>query len=117
MNNLKTIVELSRQVDQGFAKHHRRPWSVEAWFVELSKQVGELAKFIMMYERYYPAAREQLPVYAASKESIGNELADIVHSVVMIAEHYGLDLEQCILDARAEELEHLKQLETRNRDA
>ena len=114
MTHLGEIIDRSRQVNARFQKLNRREWTAETWLIELSKQVGELAQQTLMFEKYYTGDREALPQYAASLESIGNELADIVHAVVMIADCYGVDLEQSILNARADEMRDLDKLEQRS---
>ena len=117
MAHLGEVINRSRQVNARFQKLNRREWTAETWLIELSKQVGELSRQTLMFEKYYTSDREALPQYAANLESIGNELADIVHAVVMIADCYGIDLEQSILDARADEMRDLDKLEQRNNSA
>ena len=114
MTHLGEIIDRSRRVNTRFQKLNRRGWTVETWLIELSKQVGELAQQTLMFEKYYTSDRENLPQYASSLESIGNELADIIHAVVMIADCYGIDLEQSILNARADEMRDLDKLEQRS---
>ena len=97
------------QVFREFQSINEREWTVEARYIELGKQVGDLGRMIMMYERYYSQSeRGDNPAYATGLEQIGNELADIFYCLVLIADHYGIDLEQSILDARRQELENLQ---------
>jgi NTP pyrophosphatase (non-canonical NTP hydrolase) len=72
--------------------------------IELSKQVGDLAKRIMVRERYYLKQRGDHPDYATTTEDIGDELADIMLCLVRIADLYGIDLEESLLRARRNEL-------------
>jgi len=77
--------------------------------IELMKQVGDLAKHIMMFEKYYLQKRENDPYYKTTKEDIADELADILYCLIRIAEHYGINLEQAHLKARRSELKSLGQ--------
>ena len=73
----REAIELFRSIYQRFEKIEGRRWGVEGAMIELVKQVGELAKHIMVAERYYFAGREHMPGYRTNKEIIGDELADI----------------------------------------
>jgi NTP pyrophosphatase (non-canonical NTP hydrolase) len=46
----------------------------------------------MVTEHDYFAGREKMRGYEASKEIIGDELADILAMVIQLAEHYDIDL-------------------------
>jgi len=96
------IVKKTLEVVKKFEKVEQRKWGIEGNMIELSKQVGELAKNVMMLEKYYLAKRWQESKYKdASKEEIANELADILLIIIRIADLYGIDLEKA----------HLKELE------
>lgn len=64
------------------------------------KQVGELAKHVMVAENYYFIGREYLPGYETSEDMIGDELADILSMVIRIADHYEIGLVEAHLKAR-----------------
>jgi NTP pyrophosphatase (non-canonical NTP hydrolase) len=100
-HTFQEIVEKSLEVNRAFAEVEKRNWGVEGSMMELSKQVGELAKRIMSFEGYYMAGRDSVPEYQSSKEKIADELSDILFVVIKIADIYGIDLET----------EHLKQME------
>jgi len=103
MNNSLTfqeVVEKSLEVIRKFEEVEKRKWGAEGATIELSKQVGELAKNIMMFEGYYMAGRDNLPEYKTSKDKISDELSDILFMIIRIADYYKIDLEK----------EHLKQL-------
>jgi len=95
------ILKKSLEVVKEFKEVEKKKWGVEGAMIELSKQVGELAKNIMVFEGYYMPGRDRLPEYQTSKEKIADELSDILLMVIRIANHYGIDLEK----------EHLKQLD------
>lgn len=94
------VVEETLTVIKEFEKVEKRKWGAEGSMMELSKQVGELSKNILMYEGYYMTGRDNAPEYQTSKENIADELSDILFMVIRIADHYSIDIEK----------EHLKQL-------
>lgn len=92
-----------------FKKIEGKPWGVEGAVIELAKQVGDLSALVMNEEGYYFAERDKLSVkYASSKESIADELADIMFAVVRIADHYDIDLVTTNQKTRTMEDEFLK---------
>ena len=72
--------------------------------IELSKQVGELAKQVMIKERYFALAGEVPDV----DERLGNEMADVVAQVMRLADFYKIDLEKAFIEAREDEDRYLK---------
>lgn len=116
----KEVVSKTVKVIKQFKKVEKRKWGVEGAMMELSKQVGELTRNVMMYEGYYMAGRDYSPSkmtkeqiesyikkgmifedYRTSKVKIADELSDILFLMIRIANHYGIDLEK----------EHLNQME------
>jgi NTP pyrophosphatase (non-canonical NTP hydrolase) len=95
------VIGKTLKVIKEFEKVEKRKWGIEGSMIELSKQVGDLAKNVMMYEGYYMAGRDKLSNYQTSKEKIADELSDLLFMIIRIAEHYKIDLKK----------EHLKQLE------
>lgn len=96
------LIKRTRETIKKFQEVEQRQWNAEGCMIELSKQVGELAKNIMMIEKYYLSTRDQEQEYnKASKEEIANELADILFIIIRLADHYNIDLEKA----------HLKELD------
>ncbi|MCB9423396.1 MAG: hypothetical protein H6667_26610 [Ardenticatenaceae bacterium] len=108
--SFQDAIELYRDVYHQFEKIEGRPWGVEGAIIELVKQVGELAKYVMIVENYYFTDREKQPGYEANRKKIGNELADVIAQVIRIADHYQIDLVEAHIQAREEEIESLKHL-------
>ena len=103
------LIEITRTVIRAFDAAEQRPWTIEVTMVELMKQMGDLAKRIMVAERYYLADREHTPEYETTADDIADELADILYCVIRVAEHYHVDLEAAHLQARRKELRYLGQ--------
>jgi len=105
----KEAVNLAKEIIKRFEKIENRPWGVEGAMLELTKQVGELAKIVMSYEKYYFQNRDKLDSqYSTNKEKIADELADILYMVIRIAKHYDIDLLEAHVKARKEEDGFLK---------
>lgn len=101
------MVEITRQVFSEFDRVQRRPWTVEVAVVELSKQVGDLARRILTIEGYYLPNRDLHPAYATTKDEVANELADILHWLIRLSLHYDIDLECAHYQARTAELAYV----------
>tara|TARA_Y100000310_G_C20129345_1_gene555126 strand:+ start:89 stop:430 length:342 start_codon:yes stop_codon:yes gene_type:complete len=100
MPNLKfkDLVKKTNKVIKKFEKVEQRKWGIEGNMIELTKQVGELARNIMMLENYYLSERKKDPNYnRASKSEVANELSDILFMIIRIANHYKIDLEKAHL--------------------
>ena len=72
--------------------------------IELSKQVGELAKQVMIKERYYALEGDVGDV----DRCLGNEMADVIAQVMRLADFYKIDLEKAFIEAREDEDSYLK---------
>lgn len=92
--SFQEVVKDTRKLIKEFEKREKRKWGIEGSMIELMKQVGELSKYVMMYEKYYLAARDLDPKYKTAKDNIGDELYDIFFMTVRIADYYGIDLEK-----------------------
>jgi hypothetical protein len=90
----RDLIDIIRRVVAAFDAAERRPWSVEVVVMELAKQVGDLARRVLVAERYYLPDRDQRAEYTADAQDIGDELADILYCLIRI------DLEEAHLRAR-----------------
>jgi NTP pyrophosphatase (non-canonical NTP hydrolase) len=104
---LADLIEMNRTIAAAFDERERRPWGVEALVIELSKQVGDLARAVLTTEHYYLADRENDPRYGSGTGRIANELADILYCVMRLADHYEVDLEDAHVSARRAEWHYL----------
>ncbi len=96
--------EMYREVVRRFNKIELQEWNAEGTMIELSKQVGELAKQVMIKERYYALEGEASNV----DERLGNEMADVIAQVMRLADFYKIDLEKAFIEAREDEDRYLK---------
>lgn len=104
----EAILQAERIIER-FEKIEGKPWKAEGAMIELSKQVGELAKLVMTKEKYYFQEREKIDAqYLATKEKIADELADVLYAVIRIARHYKIDLLEAHIKARQSEDAFLK---------
>ena len=104
----KEAIRLFQSIYPRFEKIQGRPWGVEGAMIELSKQVGDLSKHVMVAEKYYPADRENQPEYATTLDDIGDELGDVMAQLVRIADYYKIDLVDAYLKGREGEDASLK---------
>jgi hypothetical protein len=56
-------IVIKETVATAFDERERRPWGAEALVMELSKQVGDLARAVLTTENYYLADRDTDPTY------------------------------------------------------
>ena len=101
------LIAMTHTVFAAFERVERRSWSIEATMIELSKQVGDLSRRIMVQERYYLPDRDQRLDYQTSLDDIGDELADILYCLIRIAQRYAIDLEAAHIRARRAEMRYL----------
>ena len=96
--------EMYREVVKRFQMIELRDWKAVGAMIELSKQVGELAKQEMIKEKYYALTDESADI----DKRLGNEMADVIAQVFRLADYYGIDLEKAFVEAREEEDGYLK---------
>lgn len=96
--------EMYKEVVKRFNQIELQAWNAEGAMIELSKQVGELAKQVMIKERYYALEGDVDDV----DERLGNEMADVIAQVMRLADFYQIDLEKAFIAAREDEDRYLK---------
>ena len=84
--------EMYREVVRRFNKIELREWNAQGAMIELSKQVGELAKQVMIKEKYY-ALTDEVPDV---DERLGNEMADVIAQVMRLADYYQVSLDYLV---------------------
>ena len=96
--------EMYKGIVKRFNKIELQDWKAEGAMIELSKQVGELAKQVMIKEKYYALTGDVPDV----DEKLGNEMADVIAQVMRLAEYYNIDLEKAFIEAREDEDRYLQ---------
>ncbi len=102
----KTFAEMQdmyKAIVRRFSKIELQEWKAEGAMIELSKQVGELAKQVMIKEKYYALEGEELEI----DQRLGNEMADVIAQVIRLADYYKIDLERAFIEAREDEDRYL----------
>lgn len=79
-----TIHELQKAVNKIDHKNN----SIDKYFYKLSEEVGELAKVIRKDKR--------LKDSDTIKDTIEEELYDVIYYIICLANMYNIDLEECI---------------------
>jgi NTP pyrophosphatase (non-canonical NTP hydrolase) len=107
---LQQVVDDFRQVYREFEKYEGRKWTPEVIVVETAKQVGDLAKLVMVKENYYFVGRKNYAGYQSDKDKIGDEIVDIISQLIRLADAYDIDLESAINETRKGERASLKEI-------
>jgi NTP pyrophosphatase (non-canonical NTP hydrolase) len=79
-------VETAALYDRGHVAAGRRPWDADEFMMGFVGDVGDLAKLVMAVD-----GRREIP---DARERLGHELADCLWSVLVLAQRYGIDLEE-----------------------
>jgi NTP pyrophosphatase (non-canonical NTP hydrolase) len=114
--SFEDLCQLTRLVADAFDQRERRPWTIEALLIELTKQVGDLVRHVMMAEGYYLPDRDADPRYATTQANIADELADILDGIMRLADYYKIDLEAAHVAARQRELGYLRRASVKDDD-
>jgi len=108
-STFQEVVDRANQIIKRYEKIEGKPWKAEGAVIELTKQVGELSKLIMVKEGYYFPDRSKIhPGYEVSDKKIADELVDILRAIIRIAKYYNLDLIEADDQAYKEDNETLK---------
>lgn len=86
-----------------------RPWNAEGATIELMRQSGRLAKYVMRAEHYYAPAENHARIKADNRDQIGAALADMLITAIRLADFYGIDLAEAHLNACRRSDDWLKQ--------
>lgn len=103
----RTFAEMEgmyREIVKRFNRIELQEWKAEGAMIELSKQVGELAKQVMIKEKYYALEGDVPDV----DRRLGDEMADVIAQVMRLADYYKIDLEKAFVEARENENRYLK---------
>lgn len=93
MDSNKSIKEIQEQIDN-FIKNHGGYWSPLSMLAAIMEEVGELAREINHLEKYKPKKASE-----KEKRNIGEEIADLLFSIVCLANYYNIDLNKELIQA------------------
>lgn len=92
------IIQQSRELIKRFKEQEEKNWNAETIITELTKQLGEVSKQVMMLEGNYIPQRKKDSKYACSKEILEDELSDVLFNLIRLADYYEIDLERAHLN-------------------
>jgi len=87
---IEDLVQETMRLRERFQRQEKREWTIEVMATELMAEVGTLADCIMIKEGYRKSRTGELVNFA-------DELADVLFVVVLIAQHYGIEIEGAYL--------------------
>lgn len=102
--DFRNMQEMYMDIVHRFNKIEASEWKAQGTMIELIKQVGELAKQVMLKEKYYAFSDNDSVI----DERLGNEMADVIAQVIRLADYYKIDLEDSFMKARQDEDNYLK---------
>lgn len=91
--SFKELIQETRKILKEFEKQDGK-WNAETIITELTKQLGEVSKQVMMLEGNYMPQRKKDQNHHYSKENLGYEMSDILFNLIRLADYYNIDLEQ-----------------------
>lgn len=103
------LLAITRKVIGEFEQREQRSWGIEGSMLELMKQVGDLTRHVMVFEKYYVKNRMSDSYYRTTKNDIADELADILYCLIRISDRYGIDIWEAHFRARRRELQYLRE--------
>ena len=86
-----TIKDAQKRVDSWVNQFKEGYWPPLSMLASIIEEVGELSREINAFEGYKPKKKERQK--EDIKENIALELADIIFSVICMANHFEIDLE------------------------
>ena len=79
-------MQIAALYDRGHVAAGRRAWDPDEFMMGFVGDVGDLAKLVMAVD-----GRREIP---GARDKLGHELADCLWSVLVLAQRYGVDLEE-----------------------
>ena len=97
---IRRAIEIRGQYAEWETGRYGRPWTDEEIALGFVGDVGDLTKLIL--------ARSGVRAIPDADAKLAHELADCLWSVIVLAEHFGIDLEAAFLKTMDELEVHLK---------
>jgi NTP pyrophosphatase (non-canonical NTP hydrolase) len=84
----KTFIKINKRLDQ----ERGRLWDPFVMVTDILEEAGEVAAAVKGLEGFKP------PDKPKTKEMLATELSDMLYMIFVLAEHYGINLEQKFLE-------------------
>jgi NTP pyrophosphatase (non-canonical NTP hydrolase) len=97
---IQKIVDATRQLQERFQEVENRSWTIETYVMELLAEAGTLADSIVIQEGYRLLRPNQTI-------DLRDDIADVLFVLIMIANHYGVSLEDAYISMLRETAEKL----------
>lgn len=83
------LKDIQEKIDE-WIKNHGGYWTPLAMLGAITEELGEVAREINDLEGFKPKKIKE------EKNSLGEELADLLFSIICVANHYNIDLNSCL---------------------
>jgi len=81
-----------RKINDKFDAMRGKPWDPFVIVTDILEEAGEVASVVKGLEGFKP------PDKPKTKEMLAKELSDMLYGIFVLAEHYGLNLEETFLE-------------------
>jgi NTP pyrophosphatase (non-canonical NTP hydrolase) len=95
-NNFQKIIDRAIEIRKEYDKIEPKKWEANQIFMGLAKDIGDLSKILMVRGGF------RNDFNGNNKKSLEHELADILLSIIWIAQKTGIDLEKSFYKAADE---------------
>lgn len=83
---VKDLVKETAALQKLLGRFEARPWTAEAFVIELLAEAGTLADSVMIKEGYRKLRDSQDAI------DLEDDICDVLFVLLMIADHYGIDI-------------------------
>lgn len=84
--------KIFRKINEKLDKSRDRAWDSFAIVTDILEETGEVAGDVKDLEGFKPSDKPK------TKEMLASELSDLLYGIFVLAEHYGLNLEEVFLE-------------------
>ena len=96
--------EMYMDIVERFHPLELKDWKPEEAVIELSNYVGELAKKIIIREKYYKLTGK----VTAEDDYLGDGMVEVISQLMRLADYYHVDLEKKFIEAREDDDKYLQ---------
>jgi len=84
--------KIFRKINMKLDTERERPWDPFVIVADILEEAGEVAGVVKGLEGFKP------PEKPKTKEMLATELSDLLYGIFVLAEHYGINLEETYLE-------------------